>query len=59
MSYTPTPVVTTAFLIPYIISYLVHLPNTHVIRLALLPFGLASAAWLTLTFQADEGRKLL
>jgi hypothetical protein len=59
MSQTPISVVTAAYLIPYIICYLVHLSNTQVVRLALLPLGLASTAWLILTFQAKERREYI
>jgi hypothetical protein len=54
---TPRSVLIAAFTIPYLICCLVHLPNTRIIRLGLLPLGLASAAYLTATIHTSNGCK--
>jgi hypothetical protein len=55
---TPVAVWIGAFLIPYLIAYLVHFPHTRALRLGLFPLGLFCGGWLIATINiADEPRK--
>ena len=52
---TPTAVHVAAYLIPYVIAYLVHLPGTRMLRMALYPFSLLTGAWTILTVSCLPG----
>jgi hypothetical protein len=43
------------YLLPYTIAYLVHVPNTRLIRIGLYPLGLLVTAWCVLTYRGDPG----
>ena len=50
---TPIPVFFGAYFIPYLIAYLVHLPNTRAWRIALLPIGWACMVCLIRTINVQ------
>jgi hypothetical protein len=53
----PFPIPLLPWVIPYAIAYLVHVPNTRTIRLALLPFGLVSATWCLVATDLNAERR--
>ncbi|ORX35112.1 hypothetical protein BD324DRAFT_652826 [Kockovaella imperatae] len=48
---TPIWVTFLAFSVPYSICYLVHLPNTRLLRMGLWPIGIMAFMWTTLTIR--------
>ena len=52
---TPTPVIVAAFVVPYAIAYLVHLPNTRFIRIGMYPIGLLAFVWVAATIRIERG----
>jgi hypothetical protein len=50
-----TAVIVAGFLIPYIIAYLVHLPNTKAWRVGLYPLGLIAGVWTAVSVDLEPG----
>jgi hypothetical protein len=55
----PPSVFILSFLIPYIIAYLIYIPNTRLLRIALYPVSLLCAHWLLLTINIKPGTCVL
>lgn len=51
----PSAVIWATFVVPFVIAYLVHLPNTRVIRIGLYPLAVGCMAWGIATIQSGRG----
>lgn len=54
---TPVGILYLGYILPYAISYLVHIPNTRLLRIALYPFGLICMIWVIVSIPGDRGKQ--